>query len=358
MTPDLRSPHTRARRRGHAALVGAYAPLFAVPRARPLVVFSLLGRLSIGLLDIPVVLLVQSTTHSYAIAGLAVALDGAGIAIGAPWRGRALDRHGSRKTIPALAVLRAAAIAAVWPVAHTGHAAAILPLTTITGMVVPPMAPAMRLQWKRLLGADDERIARAQAFETIAQISLFVIGPALAAAGISTVGTGPTLILTAAVLLAGAIPFGARAVDDRAPSGPGDRARRRPIRVPGVQTLLAATLVADSALGFITVTVTAFARQHGHPSVAGLALAIFALAGVTAGTLYGARTWRTPPRQLLVALTAAAAALYVPLVFAPSLAWLIGLLVLAGAPSAAQWTTSYLALDRIAPAQATGEALN
>ena len=358
MPSDPRSPHTLAPRRWLSALLSAYAPLFAIPSTRLLVAFSLLGRLSIGVLDIPLVLLVQSTTNSYAIAGVTIAMDAAGIAASASLRGRALDRYGSRRVVPILGVLRAASICALWPVAETGQAGAILPLAALAGIFVPPMPAAMRLQWKTLLGPGDRRIAQAHAFETVAQVSLYVLGPALAAVGIATVGSGPTLVVTGALLVAGAIPFGARAVDDRSPPSSTDRPRERPIRVPGVQTLLLATLIADSALGFIDVTVTAFARQHQEQSAAGLALAVFALAGVIAGTAYGARHWRAPPRRRLLYLTAAAAILYVPLIVAPSLAWLAGLLILAGAPSAAQWTTSYVTLDQVAPASAAGEALS
>ena len=87
-------------------------------------------------------------------------------------------------------------------------------------------------------------------------------------------------------------------------------------------------------------------------------LAIFCLASVIGGAAYGARHWGIPPRRRLAAIMALAALLYLPLATASSIAQLAGLLALAGAPFAAQWTTSYLALDDIAHAQTAGEAMS
>lgn len=216
----------------------------------------------------------------------------------------------------------------------------------------------MRLQWQRLLGRDGPRLEQAYAFESLAQVSLFVVGPLLAAGGIATIGAGATLAATSILLLAGAIPFGRLVVDDRATRPAAGLPRANPIRVPGVQTLVLATIAADAALGIVDVAVIAFANGHGQASAAGLLLAVFCLASVLGGALYGARTWRAPPRRRLAALMAVAAVLYIPLIFAPSIGALAGLLALAGAPFAAQWATSYLALDKVAPTGAGGEAMS
>lgn len=55
---------------------------------------------------------------------------------------------------------------------------------------------------------------------------------------------------------------------------------------------------------------------------------------------------------------AIAAVANVPLIFAPTIGSLAGLLALAGLPVATQWATSYLTLDAVAPKHAAGEAMS
>jgi MFS family permease len=332
--------------------------LFAVQSARRLVCVSLLARLSTGVYPIPLILLIQGTTHSYALAGAAEATNLAATALSAPARGRALDRFGSRRAIPPTALARAAAIGALWPVATTRAPAAILLVTAVAGIASPPLPTAMRLQWQRLLGPGDQRLAEAYAFEALAQVFLFVAGPLLAAAGIATVGAGATLPVTAGLLLAGALPFALLAVNDDAPSAPLGTPRVRLIRLAGLQTLVIATVAADAALGVIDIAVTAFAKQHGDPSAAGLLLAVFCLASVLGGTAYSARRWRAAASRRLPAIMAVATLLYLPLAAAASPGQLAALLAIAGAPFAAQWTTTYLVLDQVAPNHASGEAMS
>jgi predicted MFS family arabinose efflux permease len=76
------------------------------------------------------------------------------------------------------------------------------------------------------------------------------------------------------------------------------------------------------------------------------------------GTLYGARRWSRPPESRLVILLVAGAAASLPLALADSLLALGLLLIVAGAPSAAQFVTSSIALDSAAPPGAAAEGFN
>ena len=339
-------------------MISAYGQLLGLRRARALVASSLLGRLATGAYVIPLVLLIQETTHSFALAGASEGANLAAGAISAPARGRALDRYGSRVVIPRVALIRAGLLAAMWPVAHTRMVWAIVLLAVMAGAASPQLATAMRLQWQHLLGREAPRLEQAYAFEASAQVAMFVIGPLLAAAGLATIGPGATLAATGVFLIAGALVFGARALDDRAPGAGKQRRSVRVLALPGIQTLVLTALIADCALGMVDITVTAFAKRHGAPSAAGLLLALFALTSVLISAVLGARTWRMPARKRLAVLMGAAALLTPLLALGHSIAAIAGLLVLAGAPSAAQWSTTFLALDRVAPRDAAAEALS
>jgi predicted MFS family arabinose efflux permease len=92
--------------------------------------------------------------------------------------------------------------------------------------------------------------------------------------------------------------------------------------------------------------------------VAGVLLALFALSSISGGALYGARRWRSPPERRLVVVLAAGAIAALPLALADSLLVLGCLLAVAGAPSAAQFATSSIALDRVTPRGMGAESFN
>jgi predicted MFS family arabinose efflux permease len=187
-------------------------------------------------------------------------------------------------------------------------------------------------------------------------MALFLVGPFLAAAAIAAAGARTSLVVAAALTVAGGVPFGflARGAPDRRDA---ERGRlTAAIRLPGMRTLFAATILTDAALGAIEFAVAAFARDRGDQAIAGVLLGVFCASSVLGGLAYGARSWRLSPGRRLVVLQAVAMALLLPLPFAGSLAPFGVLLALAGAPFAAAWATSSLSVDDVAPPVSAGEA--
>ena len=329
-----------------------YRAVLAAPGARRLVLTSLGARLSFGLFDLALVVLVERETGSFAVAGLAVGAHAAGIGVTAPLRGRLLDRYGARRVLPPLVGVHALSVAAL---AVAGSAGLMVALAALAGVAVPPLVAAMRLEWQRMLGVGSPPLATAYAFETTAQIGVFLVGPLVAAAGLALVGPEAPL-LASAVLVAG---FGLRfaRIAETAPHPTRPRVRGLgSIRLRGVRTLVLATVLADAALGTVDVAVIAFATERGQEAAAGVLLALFTTGAVIGGTAYGARDWRTPPLRRLAAVLAAFAAALLALALAGSLAVLAVLLLLAGAPSAAQWATASVALDGVTPTGQGAEA--
>jgi MFS family permease len=340
-----------------AAVLSAYRPLFARAEARRLVAASLLARAPIAAVDLPLILLAREVSGSYAVAGIAVGVRAAAVGVTAPIRGRLVDRLGTRRIVPPL-VVGSALATGLMPVAGALDAAwLIVVLAGLEGGLAPALPATMRLEWQRMLRDEPERLEQAYAFETNAQVGLFVIGPLAAGALIAAGGSATALLVFAALLLVSGLAFGALA---RArPHLTATPARGLgPIRLPAVRDLVVAIALADVALGTVDVAVAAFAQERGRPGVAGVLLAAFAASSIAGGTFYGARRWRRPAdRRLVVVLTLGAAA-SLPLAFADSLLVLGFALVLAGAPSAAQFATSSVALDRAAPAGMGAEAFN
>jgi MFS family permease len=338
-------------------VLSAYRPLFARAEARRLVAASLLARAPIAAIDLPLILLARETSGSYAVAGLAVGARAAAVAVTAPFRGRLVDRLGTRRIVPPL-VAASALSTGLMPAAGALDAAwLIVVLAGLEGGLAPALPAAMRLEWRRMLRVEPERLEQAYAFESSAQVGLYVVGPLAAGALLAAGGTSTALVVSAALLLVAGLAFAALA---RAGPHPGVSPARGlgPIRLAGVRDLVIAIALADMALGAVDVAVAAFAQERGRPGVAGVLLAAFAASSIAGATFYGARRWRRPPERRLPGLLALGAAASLPLALADSLLALGLLLVLAGAPSAAQFATSSIAIDRAAPAGATAEAFN
>jgi predicted MFS family arabinose efflux permease len=334
-------------------MLATYRPLFRSARARRLVATSLSARLAVGIFGLPLVLTVRDATGSYAAAGVVSGAWSAGVAVGAPLRGRLVDRRGSRRALPPLAVVSAVALGALPLLAHTESVWVLGPVATLSGLAMPPFVASMRVEWQGLLGKGDPRLAQAYAFESAAQVAMFVIGPLIAAGGVALVGPGATLSATAALMLAGGLAFAFEAAVERGAEPVHGRA---PIRIPGVLTLVLATLLADTALGVVDVTLIAFGDLRGAPEAGGVLIALFAAGSVLGGLGWGARSWRGSPSVQLAAITAAATVAMAPLALAGSVPVAAALVVIAGAPSAAQWAAASLALDRASGGSAGAEA--
>ena len=154
-------------------------------------------------------------------------------------------------------------------------------------------------------------------------------------------------------MLAGALAFATEAAVER---GPDHAHGRSPIRLPGVLTLVLATLLADTALGSVDVTLIAFSNLRGSPAAGGILLALFAGGSVLGALAFGARNWPGSPSAQLAAITATATVAMTPLALADSILVIAPLAALAGAPSAAQWAASSVALDRASGGAAGAEA--
>jgi predicted MFS family arabinose efflux permease len=335
-------------------VLAAYRPLLASREARLLWATSVVGRLAVGLLGVPLVLVAQAATGSYAAAGAVAGAGSVGVAISAPLRGRWIDRVGAARALPPLVVVEASVLALLPVLARTHNGLVLAVASLVLGLAALPLVAAMRLEWQRLLGKRDPRLAHAYALETVTQISVFVAGPALAGAIIASLSAQAALLVAAALTAVGGMGFAARA--RAAPSPTARRRRVGPLRQPGVRTLVLVTVLADACLGIVEVSVIAAANQEGRASVAGLLLAVFSAASALGGAAYGARTWRASPAARLAVLTALSAVAYPLLAAAGSLPLLAVALAIAGPPSAAQWATTSVALDDVAPAGTDAEA--
>ena len=334
-------------------MLAPYRQLFAAPEARRLVAASLSARLAIGAFTLPLLLTVQQATGSFATAGVAAGAWAIAVAVSSPVRGRLVDARGSRRVLPAMVGLSATALLLIAVLAEVAPVWLLVLLAGLAGAATPPLVAAMRLEWQRVLGPGDPRLAQAYALESGAQTAMFVVGPLLASAGIAAVGARSTLGACAVTLVLGTCAFAA--VAGAEPSEAGTRAGS-PIRLPGVLTIVIVIALADIALGAVDVLVPAFADERGSPELAGVLLAVFAASSVVGALAYGRRSWALPTAHQLVAILLATAATIALLALPFALLVFGVVLALAGAPSVVHWAASSLALDAASGGRGGAEA--
>jgi MFS family permease len=334
----------------------AYRRLLARPHAMRLVTASTLGRIPVGMIPLTVILLVQRSTHSFAVAGAVNATYAIAAAVGAPLLGRLVDRIGQSTPLVTAALINAVGLAALLLAAqHQLAVPALLALAAAAGSARPPLAACMRALWPGLVGSRSE-IATAYAFESVMVEVFAIVGPLLVTATVSASSPALALVVAISLSVAGVAAFA------RSPVARHWRAGPRPAGGPtirgsaGIRTLLVANACFGVAFGTLTVTMPAFAAQFGRASDGGVVLAAMAFASMLSGLWYGIHRWRGSLRRRYLVLAAVFAAGLAPLPLAPSLPAMVLLAGIAGLGLAPLVACAYLAIDRLAPSGARTEA--
>jgi MFS family permease len=269
---------------------------------------SIVGRLSLGMTTLALLLLVRETTGSYAPAGLVSAAYALAFALFGPSRARAADRTGPVRALlltaavhpPALVLLVVLAVADV-------PTAVLLPVAVVAGASVPPHGPVMRALWASLLHGPLR--ATAYSLESVVVELCFVVGPLLTALLAATVHPGAAVVASGLLALAGALGMVAtgtvRAV---VPHEAPQRSRIGPLASPAVRALLLTVAGIGIGFGAIEVALPAFVEQEGgRPAAAGVLLAVWGVGSIVGGLVYGGLDLRAPHRRQLPVLVAALA---------------------------------------------------
>jgi MFS family permease len=334
-----------------------YGEVLRPAGARTAVVAGLVGRMSLGMTPLALLLLVKQATGSYASAGLVAASYALAVAIGAPLRARTADRKGPATVLVSSAVVHPLAFLAVIALTHW-HAPVALDAVAalLVGVTVPPLSAVLRALWGRLL--EPGLLPVAYSLEAVFVEICFVTGPLLVAlltgllSPAAAVAASAVVASTGAVVMAG-VPVVRRTTPD--PDRPTHLAG--PLVSPLVRACLLCVLLVGASFGAVEVGVLAFVEEHGQPrSVAGVVLAVWSGGSALGGLLYGGLRLRSDAtRQLPVLVGLVGLAAVLPLL-APSVLVLGLLLVLAGSTIAPWSAVNSVLLSRGAPAGTVTEA--
>jgi MFS family permease len=361
----------------------AYRRVLTLPGVPQLLGFGVLARIPhAGASVVLTLYVVLGLDRGYAAAGLVAALSTIGSAIGAPWRGRAVDRLGLRRALlPSVVVEGVAWIAIPFVGFHL-----LLVVVFVGGLMTVPIFTVVRQSLAVLVPLDRQHTA--YALDSIGTELTFMAGPAIAvllATQWSTTGAvitvGVTLVLAGLALmifnpptrspdqqaatesaevavregaaLEGAISNGSVGEAGASASATSAGAAGTLLRDPALLAVLAVTAGALVVLAGTDVSIVAHARADGQVGLTWLVFVTWSLASLVGGLVFGAARRAVPPYLLLLGL----GALTVPVGFAPNTWWLAVAIVPAGFLCAPAISATATAISRLVPEHRRGEAM-
>jgi predicted MFS family arabinose efflux permease len=338
-------------------VIGPYVAIVRAPHAARLMASTALyGIAATGTL-LPLIFFARDATGSFGGASAVLAADAIGGAIGSPLRGRIVDRHGARRTLPLFALALLATTGAL-VVAGRDHASllALVPLAFLVGLVAQTPGVVLRSIWPRITAGHERSTAFAllTVMHEITNLSGPLIGALLLVVMSPTPAViGGTVVAAAAMLWFGFAPGvdGPERAEPRALFSPG------PLAGPGFRALLAIVLFYGVLFGALEdIVLPAFAVEHGSRASAGILAAAIALGIGAGGFAYGLRKWGDAPGRLMPALSAIAFIGTVPGLFADSIAAMTLAMLVFGLLIAPVSTLQFAVVDDLVPRAFGAEA--
>jgi predicted MFS family arabinose efflux permease len=340
-----------------------YRQVLRLPGVARLLVLATLARVAPVASGIVLTLHVVLTLHlGYAAAGLVGTATTVGMAVGAPWRGRAIDRVGLRRALLPSVI----AEAVVWSVAPFVGYRMLLLVAVLGGLLGLPLFTAVRQSISVLVPPDQRRPA--YTMDSLGVELSFMVGPAaavLAATTFSTtaavLGVGAAIVLSGIAMMVLNPPTrssdleqpGAAQDQPQPQSPPVARTHYRDWLSMPLLAVFAATSAAAMVLAGTDVAVVAHLRETSDVGMAWLVFLAWGVSSMSGGLVYGAV--RRPPSLFLLLLVLAL--LTVPVGLAPG-PWGLALAMLpAGALCAPMLTATADTVSKLVPEDVRGEAM-
>ncbi len=168
------------------------------------VLFSqLLARFPYGMISIALVIHIQHSYHSYALAGLVLGAETVGVGIAGPLIGRLLGKVGVRKLLTICATTSGAAIVTIAFV-HLSPVF-VLALALLAGLLSPPVQSAARTTYPTLIA--EEKHTMLFGLDATLQEVIWIFGPIIATFLAASFEPEVTLVTIAAILIGGVMWF-------------------------------------------------------------------------------------------------------------------------------------------------------
>lgn len=273
-------------------MLKSYRAVFRVPGSAAFAAAGFVMRMPIAIYPIALVLIVSGRSGHYGFAGVVSACYVLGGAPGGPLLSRLVDRYGQRPLLlPATAVhLAAVAVLAVLFESDAPDWTLTIP-TFVAGFAYLSVGSLIRARWSLALAGKPE-LTTAYSVESILDEVIFVLGPLLATVIATRADPVIVLYVALALIVIGACWLSTQRATEPPRQPVGTPPHRSALRERGILLLSAGTVFMGAVFASAEISMIAFCGQHGHRSLSGLVVAMFAAGSGVSGFCYGARTWR------------------------------------------------------------------
>ncbi|WP_214109486.1 MFS transporter [Acrocarpospora catenulata] len=280
-----------------------YRRVLGLPGVRNLMILALFSRLPQTATGLVLTLHVVKTLGlSWTHAGVAGAAATVGMAVGAPLLGRWIDRRGARPVIALTTLVQLA----FWVVAPALPYPALVVLAGVGGLLVLPSFGLIRQCVAAMVPKEDHRTGFA--LDSMATEASFMVGPALAAAGVTALSSATAMwIIAAGFVLAGTALYvlnpPTRSAEEEA-ADTGERVPRRRWLTARLVTVLLAAGTLTFTLTATDLAIVSTLEHRGATGWVGLVIALWCFASLIGGFVYGGLSRGLSPFMLIVALCA------------------------------------------------------
>jgi MFS family permease len=335
--------------------VQPYRDLLRLPGVAKLLGFSIFARVPRAAMGVVLTLhVVIGLDHGYGAAGLLVAAATVGSALGAPWRGRAIDRLGLRRAlVPSLV-----AEVAFWGASPFLGYEALLVASLLYGVLAVPTFGIIRQSLGVMVPPERQRPAFA--LDSMSVEVTFMIAPAAAVLLATQVSTTAALVASGVANVASGVWFflldpptrseGAAAAEP-VPHATGGW-RPSWLTAP-LALLLVTTLGALLVLGGTDVAIVASLREQDALGVATMVFLAWSVGSLAGGLVFGAMHRPVSPAFLLLVMGLATA----PIGLAPGPWWLVLAILPAGIICAPVLSATAAEATALAPERVRGEVM-
>ncbi|GAA2278997.1 MFS transporter [Nonomuraea roseoviolacea subsp. roseoviolacea] len=329
-----------------------YRRLLRLPGVRTLLLVGLLARVPSTATGMALTLhVVEGMRLGFGQAGLVTMASTVGMAVGSPLSGRFVDRHGLR---PVLAVTTGAQ-AAFWACAWALPFPALVAAAALAGLLALPVFSVIRQCLTALVPPEQRRMGFSLD-SMIVELS-YMTGPALAVAGVTTLGSGPTM----AVIAGGMTAAGLGLIVLDPPTRSAEELAAEQVRVPrrrwltpGLAALLGTAAAATFVLTASELALVGTIKNAGQTAWVGLAVALWCVYSLLGGFVYGGLSRGFSPLGLIAGMGLLTAPVGLA---AGDWRWLVLAMLPAGLLCAPALSSTVEAVSGRVPAAARGEAM-
>lgn len=270
-----------------------YLEIFALPGALKFSLAGLLARLPIAVLGLGILLFIQGTTGSYAIAGVVTATFMVVQAITNPLIARLVDNFGQARVMAPVVVVHILSLTSLLVTVYADWwTALVFVFAGLSGGTVGSLGSLVRARWNAAVRTP-RQLDTAFSWEAVADEILFVSGPVLVTTLATAVLPPAGILASMTATIIGSLLF----YTQKATEPPIMRAvegdKGKVLTNLGIFVVVVAQVLLGINFGAIDVIAVAFAEEQGHKALAGVLLSAFAAGSLAAGVVYGGVTWKS-----------------------------------------------------------------